>query len=205
MVRISPNEVHLSDPENYDKIYNVGTKFVKDPAFYAPMEAPVATPILLTILSLDEHRLRRKMITPFFSRKSVLDVEDMVWTKANKLCGIMQSHFDASPPDTPFEAYKAVRAVAVDVITEYAYAHCWDSLDKADYGMWLPEAIHAVQSMFPTLQALPALIPLFKLIPDWVKVFIFPAFKKWNDNLEVRKWPTPFKIHSQPPLTATLT
>ncbi len=178
MVRISPSEVHLSDPENYDKIYNVGTKYVKDPAFYAPMEAPVSTPILLTVLSLEEHRIRRRMITPFFSRQSVLEVEDMVWTKANKLCDIMHAHFEKSAPDAPFETYKAVRAVAVEVITEYAYARCWHSLDQEDFGMWLPEAIHAVQTMFPTLQAAPSLIPLFQAIPDWAKVLIFPAFRK---------------------------
>ncbi|KAK3388048.1 cytochrome P450 [Podospora didyma] len=186
VVRISTNETHISSStdtaSDYEQIYKVGSKFLKDPAFYKPMEAPVATPILLTILSLDEHRLRRKMITPFFSRQSVLDVEDMVWQKAHKLCDTIE----AAPcsREHPFPAYKAVRAVAIDVITEYAYAKCWDYLDDGkDFGNWYPEAIRSVQTMFPWLQAFPVLIPLFQGIPDWGKVVLFPAFKRWNDSL----------------------
>lgn len=34
VVRIAPNEIHLNDPENYDKIYFVGTKYSKDPELY---------------------------------------------------------------------------------------------------------------------------------------------------------------------------
>ena len=34
IVRITPDEVHLNDPENYDKIYSMGGRFYKDPNFY---------------------------------------------------------------------------------------------------------------------------------------------------------------------------
>ena len=189
VVRISPNEVHLSDPANYDKIYSMGTKFLKDPSFYTPMEGPVATPILLTILSLDEHRIRRKMLTPFFSRQSVLEVEHMVWDKANQLCDIMQSEMDRPdcvPGKRPFDAYKALRAVAIDVITEYAYARCWHMLDDGvEYGNWYPEAIRSVQTMFPWLQGFPVLVPLFRAVPEWLKLVVFPAYKRWDDSLRV--------------------
>jgi len=35
VVRISPDEVHLLDPTHHQTIHRVGTKFTKDPAFYA--------------------------------------------------------------------------------------------------------------------------------------------------------------------------
>lgn len=34
VVRINPDEVHLSDPENYDKIYYIGSKYPKGTNFY---------------------------------------------------------------------------------------------------------------------------------------------------------------------------
>ena len=34
VVRITPNEVHLSDVENYDKIYYMGSRYYKSPDFY---------------------------------------------------------------------------------------------------------------------------------------------------------------------------
>ncbi|RFU80096.1 cytochrome p450 [Trichoderma arundinaceum] len=124
------------------------------------------------------------MITPFFSRKSVLEVEDMVWDKAHKLCDIMESELKNCTPEKPLDAYKAVRAVAIDVITEYAYARCWNMLDVEGFGNWYPEAIRSVQTMFPWLQAFPTLNPIFALIPESFKIFIFPAYKRWNDSLK---------------------
>ncbi|KAK0702409.1 cytochrome P450, partial [Lasiosphaeris hirsuta] len=75
-------------------------------------------------------------------------------------------------------------AVAIDVITEYAYARCWNLLDTPDYGNWYPEAIRSVQTMFPWLQTFPSLIPLFRCIPESIKVVIFPAYKRWNNSLK---------------------
>ena len=43
IVRICPNEVHLSDPELYDKIYYVGTNFTKDPIYYNATNVPFST------------------------------------------------------------------------------------------------------------------------------------------------------------------
>ncbi len=34
VVRINPDEVHLSDPENYDRIYFIGSKYTKGVNYY---------------------------------------------------------------------------------------------------------------------------------------------------------------------------
>ena len=188
VIRIAPNEVHLSDPAHYDTIYSMGTKYQKDAGFYKPMEGPVATPILLTILSGEEHRMRRKMLTPFFSRGAVLKVEGMVWEKAGRLCDVMEGGMGSAAGGSGMElwdAYKAFRAVAIDVITEYAYARCWGMLDQApDYGNWYPEAIRSVQTMFPWLQAVPGLAAVFGAIPEWLKVLVFPPYRRWKASLD---------------------
>ncbi|OCL12665.1 hypothetical protein AOQ84DRAFT_418860, partial [Glonium stellatum] len=56
IVRITPNEVHLSDPENYDKIYNMSTHFYKDPNFYDALGLGYAT---FSTIPNDLHRARR--------------------------------------------------------------------------------------------------------------------------------------------------
>lgn len=43
IVRICPNEIHLSDPELYDKIYYVGTNYTKDPVYYNATNVPLST------------------------------------------------------------------------------------------------------------------------------------------------------------------
>ena len=42
VVRITPDEVSLSDPENYSKIYHMGSKYWKSPNYYRVFGAPAA-------------------------------------------------------------------------------------------------------------------------------------------------------------------
>ncbi|KAK3386528.1 cytochrome P450 [Podospora didyma] len=178
VVRISPNEVHLSDPENYDIIHNVGTKFYKDPAYYTSMDGPVNAPVILTVISNEVHRVRRSALNPFFSRRSTLELEPVVRDKARKLLDLMEATF-SRPGDGVFNAHHAVRALSVDIITEYAYARCWNQMDMEDWGADYQDAIRAVQDLFPWMVAFPILSTLFGAVPDWINVMIFPPYKKW--------------------------
>ncbi|KAM7182881.1 putative cytochrome P450 E-class, group I [Rhypophila sp. PSN 637] len=176
VVRISPNEVHLSGPEAYDKIHNVGTKFYKDPSFYSPLDGVLRTPIILTIISNDQHRVQRGAITPFFSRRSVLELEGMVLDKLRKLkkeAGV-------------FDMHHAIRAFSVDVITEYGYARCWNQMDAEDYGKDYQDAIRSIQGFMPYLLSFPAIVlPIFGLLPDGLLKAASPPFRRWIESVEV--------------------
>src|SRR5947209_4102851 len=65
VVRITPDEVHLSDPSHYDTIYRVGTKFSKPASFYHAFGVKRAAFLLP---SNDAHRIRRSAMSPFFSQ-----------------------------------------------------------------------------------------------------------------------------------------
>jgi hypothetical protein len=162
----------------------MGNKYLKDGGFYTPMEGPVKAQIILTILPNDEHRVRRATLNPFFSRRSVFDLEMIVWSKVRKLCGLIQSGIDRGA-SKPFDAHHTIRAFSVDVVTEYAYARCWNQMDDEDLGAWYQEAIRAVQVMFVWFQTFPFLVPIFGIIPDWFNVMVFPPFKRWNASLVV--------------------
>ena len=43
VVRITPDEIHPSDPENCEKIYHVESRLGKDPSFYGYFGADTAT------------------------------------------------------------------------------------------------------------------------------------------------------------------
>lgn len=134
------------------------------------------------MLSNEEHKLRRTAINPFFSRRSVLDLEAVVSGKANKLCDMLEA---SGLEGKPFDAHHAVRAFSTDVITEYSYGHCWNMLDREDFGVWYEEAIRATQFLFIWFQTFPFLITIFDFIPEWVNVLLNPAFKDWYASIEV--------------------
>ena len=184
IVRIAPNEVHLNNPDDFDRIHGSGSKFTKDPGFYSVLDGPIKIPVLATMVSPDEHRPRRAKLNPFFSRRSVLELDEVVFRHARKLCNVMQQAFDSSP-NNPFEMWLGIRAYALDVVTEYAYGSSWHHLDEQDLGKWFLDVLRTVQGMFPFFQTFPVLVTVFGLVPDWLQTIILPFYKKWVDMLQV--------------------
>ena len=68
VVRILPYEVHLSDPENVDKIYYMGSKYCKSPVYYGAFCIPEAlfatvsneVRLLITILKIIKSNTMRR-------------------------------------------------------------------------------------------------------------------------------------------------
>ena len=187
VVRISPTEVHLSDPDNYEKIYTTGSKFLKDPSYYSPIDIALKTPIILTVIDHDVHKTRRGALNAFFSRRSVLKLEDIVWNKVRKMCDIMQLCFENNSSETPFDLHRAVRALTVDIITEYAYGRCWDQLDKEDFGTAYQAAIRSIQTVFIWFQTFPFIIPIFDLLPEGLRGILLESLKRWDESMVVRR------------------
>ncbi|GAB1211560.1 hypothetical protein ATERTT37_000683 [Aspergillus terreus] len=162
VVRISPNEIHLSDPENCDKIYYVGSRYGKDPAFYGAFGTEKAT---FTTPSPDMHRIKRSALNPFFSRKKVLDLEEIVQEKAAKLVGRMRAAFESTGR---IDLHHGFRAISVDVITDYAFNHCYGFLDEEEFGVEFFNMIRDFGPAFWFFQQFPAVQPLALGTPFWL-------------------------------------
>ena len=182
IVRIKPNEVHLYDPENYDKIYYNGTPYTKDADFYAGFSASTAafgTP------SNELHRIRRAAMDPFFSRRQVLELEHVVQSKAQALRARVEEALAAGQPADLFHAY---RAVSIDVISGYAFDNSWDLLKKADFGA---DFFTAAGELGPTrwfFGAFPFLEPMSRKVPFWVAKHLSWALAQLMQVQKVGLW-----------------
>lgn len=127
VIRITPDETHLSDTANYDTIYHVGTKYLKGP-FYESFSLGNST---FSTRNSEIHRIRRGALNPFFSRRRVLETEDLVQSKTEKLCEIAQKKFVNGQA---IDLHHAFRAISIDIMTEYALAECLNLLDHPDLG-----------------------------------------------------------------------
>ncbi|EAW08477.1 cytochrome P450 [Aspergillus clavatus NRRL 1] len=127
-LRITPDEIHLSDPENLDKVYYVRSRYGKSAPFYNGFGVNSST---FSTASHELHRVKRAALNPFFSRKMVFELEDVVQQKAKKLVTRMQKAFVSSGR---IDLHYAYRAISIDVITDYAFNNCFNSLDKEDFG-----------------------------------------------------------------------
>ena len=84
IVRINPHELHIIDPEFYDELYGVGSakKLDKYDQWVKLSGAPSST---FSTVSHDIHRTRRGALNPFFSKRSVQQLEPLIRSKVEKL------------------------------------------------------------------------------------------------------------------------
>jgi hypothetical protein len=129
IVRITPDEVSLSDPSNYEKIYSVGSKYSKDPVFYDSFGTPEAA---FNTASNELHRIRRAALNPMFSRKSVLELEDVVQEKVNKLCQRLEMGLEEGKA---VDLHHGLMCVSADVLSEFAFDQCFNLLNEDDFGI----------------------------------------------------------------------
>jgi len=142
VVRITPDEVHLSDPDNYEVINCVGTKYAKSSAFYDAFGIAYST---FSTGPNSIHRIRRGMLSPFFSRQMVIELESIVQSKAAKLVNLIKA---SVPNNQAVDLHHAFRAISVDVVTDYAFGQSYDLLDRRDLGL---EFFAMVQGIGPTM------------------------------------------------------
>lgn len=155
VVRISPHEVHLSDPAHHQTIHRVGTKFTKDPAFYGcSFVSPLS---MFTTQDNALHRARRSILAPLFTRARVLELERIVQNKVSKLCNRMQNLL-ALP--LPVDIYHAVRCILLDIITEYAFDNCRNLLDTPDFAAAALDGAKKGQPHLWQLQQFPWIVKL---------------------------------------------
>ena len=166
IVRITPDEVHLADAENYDKINYVGTKYWKSPVFYNALNVPLST---FGTPPNDIHKIRRGALNPMFSRQKVLELESIVQQKAAKVCQRMQAGIDE---DKPVDLHHAFRAVSVDVISDFAFDNCYDFLDKDDIGATFFQMARGIGPAMWAFQQFPSLQSLALSMPTWLAPYM---------------------------------
>ena len=166
IVRITPDEVHLSDVDNYDRIYYMGTKYWKSPNFYNALCVGCST---FGTPTNDIHKIRRGALNPMFSRQKVLELESIVQEKVDKVCNHMQAGIDR---DEPVDLHHVFRAVSVDVISEFAFDNCYDFLDKEDIGATFFEMARGIGPALWAFQQFPSLQSMALKTPPWMAPYL---------------------------------
>lgn len=137
IIRISPEEIHVSDPAFYDELYKGGKrdKF----SFSADL---TATPT--SYFSAVEHAVHRRKRAPFnafFSKRNVEGLESRIKKHVTQLC----SRFHEFKKSGEVLNLKyAFAALTVDVVSEYAFARPFGALQDPKFA---PQWLDAVEGI----------------------------------------------------------
>ena len=106
IVRITPWEIHVSDPSFLDEIYAPGSRSREKYAFFmrtVPVDGSTAT-----TTNHEIHRRRREALNPFFSKKAIVAFESVITDRVTKLCSIVENHIASQIPINFSDAYYAL-------------------------------------------------------------------------------------------------
>lgn len=183
VVRITPNEVSLNDPENYNKIYHVGTKYWKAPDYYRVFGAPAA---FFTTVENRIHSLRRAPLNTFFSRKSVLNLEPVVQEKARILITRLQEGLNGGDNGRGVvELHDVFSALSIDVASDYSFHSCYGLLGAEGYGHKFSSMVRGVLKSFWFFMQFERVENLALQLPPWLSSAFSPALKRYNAMVEV--------------------
>ena len=162
-MRINPYELHIDDPEYYDEIFTGPTKPREKWAWSAAMFGTNSS--VFGTIPHGEHRMRRAPLNPFFSKKSVGNLEPMIKNVVDKLCTRLRGYQRAKEA---VNLRYAFAALAMDVVTDYAFAKSTNCLDEPDFAPMWPDAIDSISKQTHFIKQFPWILPLMRLMPLWL-------------------------------------
>ncbi|KAI9374451.1 cytochrome P450 [Aspergillus egyptiacus] len=158
VIRISPDHVHVNDPEFYHVVYRSGTDYTKAPYFYKALIYPNA---LISIMDPKRHRLFRNTIAPLFSPAAIELCAPRVQEVILKAAANIEQGLCTGEV---VDMQRLFRCFSVDVIyvtlfgqpdefvKDYQHPHgLIASMDQITRGMWLAKHFPIINEIAPRL------------------------------------------------------
>ncbi|KAL8853948.1 MAG: hypothetical protein Q9221_001256 [Calogaya cf. arnoldii] len=171
IVRINPREIHIQDIEFYNQFYRRENKLDKYPGQTKMFGMPG---IFFTTETHELHRLRRAPYSPFFSKKSIADMSNVITDRLDTLCRRIR---DSERHGVPMSLGMGYVAMTADVISNYALADCYHLLERDDLGS---DYHHLMLGFIQGCHFIKHLTPIYNLmqaLPDSVMLWLRPSLR----------------------------
>ncbi|KAK3669356.1 hypothetical protein LTR78_010779 [Recurvomyces mirabilis] len=189
IIRINPEEVHISDPEWFDVLY-AGPGHIRDRSVRTN-RGNGSVGSVASSLEHDVHRARRSSINPYFSKAAINQLGYQVW-EAFELLGAKMAERADSGEIVNLGA--ALGAVTMDVVTRYVYDEAWHVLKTPDLGVQWNQVMLEGFSQAPLRKHIPAIASIMSSIPLWLikrlnaNAGVFVTAKQRADAVSHRVW-----------------
>jgi cytochrome P450 len=180
IVRIAPNELHINDPEVFQEMTRVGSKFTKDPEFYSFITFPGTS---IGEHDPEAHKIRRQVLTPAFSPARVEQLAPMVQRKVNEILARFEEFAESG---RPLNFFASTKAFTMDIISTIVFGKALGCIQDPQFRNQFIEFLHSTFEMGWVAPAFPNLIRLSYALPESIAAKVFPIplmeFKKVGPN-----------------------
>ncbi|KAI0264712.1 cytochrome P450 [Gloeopeniophorella convolvens] len=162
IVRLEPNLLHFANPHAYNEIYNQKNKWDKDRAVYRAFDMDESS---ACFLRYDDAKQRRDVLSPLFSRTSILRMQYLVAERIDALCDALAAQYATGRSSN---LYLGFRCFATDVLMLFCYAK---TLDATAAPAFEADIVVALEGMLPVLtigKYSATFVALLRHFPAWL-------------------------------------
>jgi cytochrome P450 len=163
IVRISPYELHISDPDFFQSIYTREGYWNKYDWAVGAFGAPLST---ICTIDHDTHRHRRAALNPFFSKANVARRQEILWRLAEKLSSRVDEFAGSQTRQICLGA--AISAFTRDVTAEYVIGKEFANLDDRSFDAESVTAFRSSGYLWRRTKHIRWYSKLLKSIPKWL-------------------------------------
>lgn len=171
IVRISPWEVHIDDPNFFSVLYTNKQGFDKAEYLRWRFGAPYA---MSSTSDHHLHRMRRASQEPFFAQAKIEDFSPQLWDKADHVCARLAADY-AGRRNKPVVLDKVFASYAADVATLYSFNRDFGFLDQPNFDSSFLEAVQNLKILAHPCAQFPWLGRLLYAIPEWLIRILQPS------------------------------
>ncbi len=180
MVRISPYELHIKDPDFYDQIYASAPNHRDKFEFF--VKSPDSDNATGFTVDHHLHRLRRDAVGPFFSKRNVTNLEPRIRAKIELLCQRLDGYVGSQDP---INLTVASLALTMDIITEYAFAEDFGLLKHEDFNVKWRDTLLSIMQALATVRHFKWLLRVVAVLPASLARLIAPDMSQLVEWKEV--------------------
>lgn len=159
IIRISPYELHIDEPDYYDELYSLHKPRNRYGWFVAQFGLPDS---VFASVDWKLHRARRAAMSSFFSKTSVYKLEPMLSHMIEKLCKRINEYRESGQPLPMRLLYSCL---TTDVITLYSVNRSWNYLDSPDLSQFWVETMQNVVKLGAIVKYFPFIMPMVERLP----------------------------------------
>lgn len=141
---------------------------------------------VVSTAAYEPHRRRRKAENNFFSKRSIVALEPLIYQQVGKLCGRLEKIRDSK---TPLQVNCAMLCFTGDVVSRYVFGESWGLLDTPDFAPWMLSANKMTGELSHAMKQWPWLVHVFnsmpiswltKMAPDIAKIMNYQSVSRYR-------------------------
>ena len=186
IIRITPDELHVNDPEFIPELYPAGGR--KRDKYRRSMQLFGFTEAAISTVEHDVHRVRRGAMSRMFSKDSVRRLEPIMQNNFQKLLDRLEGIKASGKPVNLLYLYSAFTN---DLITEYAFGVSYNWLEAPEFNNMFFNFITSFHEMGAIANMFSWWMPLINSLPAWANKMIDPGYVAFQEFVNVRPHPSP--------------